>query len=312
MSSTPASPTIFARGLVEVRSPREILATLDDHGQLDGLPFMPEMLAYCGQRITVARRASRTCAVGHGFRRMQAAVFLQDVRCNGSVHDNCDRGCLLFWKEAWLKPLTADAVEEVADHTADLKAARVLARLPTRRDGAYVCQSTQLAAATTPIARWDIRPWLREVWRGDLSARECASSVWRALLRRLLRRPDVLPLTGNAVTPSRGELRLKQGEWITVKSHDDIRGTLDAGGRNRGLVFQPTMNGAAGGTYRVAFPVRRMIVETTGQMIELSNTVALEGVMCQGACVAHCPRREFLFWRESWLERAEKERHPPG
>jgi hypothetical protein len=48
-----------------------------------------------------------------------------------------------------------------------------------------------------------------------------------------------------------------------------------------------------------------MIVETTGQMIELSNTVALEGVICQGACVAHCPRQEFLFWRESWLERAE-------
>lgn len=307
MSSNHDFSAIFARRLVEVRSPRELLATLDEHGQLDGLPFMPEMLAYCGQRITVGRRANRTCAVGHGFRRMRAAVFLQDVRCNGSVHGNCDRGCLLFWKEAWLKPLSADAVEQAAGHAADLKAARVLARLPTRRDGVYVCQSTQLAAATMPIARWDLRPWLWEVWRGDLAVREFAGAVWRALLRRVLRRPDVVPLAGTAVQPSRGALRLKQGEWITVKSQDEIRGTLDARGRNRGLLFQPTMNGAAGGTFRVAFPVRRMIVETTGQMIELSNTVALEGVVCQGACVAHCPRQEYLFWRESWLERVETE-----
>src|SRR5690242_13565173 len=96
---------LLARRLVEVRSPPGILATLDQHGQLDGLPFMPEMLAFCGQRIVVARRANRTCVVGHGFRRMRSAVFLHEARCNGSVHDNCDRGCLLFWKEAWLKPL---------------------------------------------------------------------------------------------------------------------------------------------------------------------------------------------------------------
>ena len=31
--------------LVEVRSEEEILRTLDADGKLDGLPFMPEMLA---------------------------------------------------------------------------------------------------------------------------------------------------------------------------------------------------------------------------------------------------------------------------
>ena len=35
--------------IVEVRSPEEILATLDENGELDGLPFMPEMLAWCGR-----------------------------------------------------------------------------------------------------------------------------------------------------------------------------------------------------------------------------------------------------------------------
>ena len=34
---------------VLVRSPEEILATLDADGTLDGLPFMPEMLDWCGK-----------------------------------------------------------------------------------------------------------------------------------------------------------------------------------------------------------------------------------------------------------------------
>jgi hypothetical protein len=34
---------------VEVRSAAEIFATLDERGCLDALPFMPEMLSYCGK-----------------------------------------------------------------------------------------------------------------------------------------------------------------------------------------------------------------------------------------------------------------------
>src|SRR5438094_248118 len=37
--------------IVEIRSKEEILATLDEKGRLDGLPFMPEMLKYCGQYV---------------------------------------------------------------------------------------------------------------------------------------------------------------------------------------------------------------------------------------------------------------------
>jgi len=47
--------------VVEVRSHAEILATLDERGELDSLPFMPEMLQFCGQRYTVAKRASKLC-----------------------------------------------------------------------------------------------------------------------------------------------------------------------------------------------------------------------------------------------------------
>src|SRR5919201_470703 len=88
--------------LVEVRSEREILATLDERGELDSLPFMPEMLPYCGRRFRVFKVAHKTCDTieyaGVGLRRMRNAVHLENLRCDGSAHDGCQAGCLIFWK----------------------------------------------------------------------------------------------------------------------------------------------------------------------------------------------------------------------
>ncbi len=47
--------------LVEVKTPDEIFQTLDAAGALDHLPFMPEMLEFCGQRFRVSRRALTVC-----------------------------------------------------------------------------------------------------------------------------------------------------------------------------------------------------------------------------------------------------------
>jgi hypothetical protein len=46
---------------VEVRSSEEILATVDENGELDGLLFMPEMLAWCGRRPGVHKLALKLC-----------------------------------------------------------------------------------------------------------------------------------------------------------------------------------------------------------------------------------------------------------
>ena len=49
-------PHTFRRGeWAEVLSLDEIQATLDAEGQLDGLPFMPEMVKYCGRKFRVSR-----------------------------------------------------------------------------------------------------------------------------------------------------------------------------------------------------------------------------------------------------------------
>ena len=66
----------------------EIAATLDDRGELDNLPFMPEMLVYCGRRFEVWKRAHKTCdeAAGGAIRKLKNAVHLKDVRCSGEAH----------------------------------------------------------------------------------------------------------------------------------------------------------------------------------------------------------------------------------
>ena len=87
---------------IEVRSREEVLATLDQRARLDNLPFMPEMLDYCGKQLRVFKRADKACdnIEPWSIRRMKNAVHLEGVRCNGEEHDGCQAGCLIFWHEA--------------------------------------------------------------------------------------------------------------------------------------------------------------------------------------------------------------------
>src|SRR2546430_13197826 len=83
--------------VVEVRSQAEILATLDENGELESLPFMPEMLQYCGKQLTVQKVAHKLCdtLTRSGIRRMDNAVHLGGVRCDGSAHGGCQAACLI-------------------------------------------------------------------------------------------------------------------------------------------------------------------------------------------------------------------------
>src|SRR6188474_3100155 len=95
---------------VEVKSKDEILRTLDENGRLDGMPFMPEMFAFCGRRLRVNKRAHKTCdtVFPTRSRRINNAVHLE-TRCDGKAHGGCEARCLIFWKEAWLKPVDGNS-----------------------------------------------------------------------------------------------------------------------------------------------------------------------------------------------------------
>lgn len=90
-----------------VLSPQEILATLDEHGELESLPFMPEMLKSCGKQFQVDKVAVKACdtITSSGMYRMHNAVRLSNSRCDGSAHGGCQAACNIYWKDAWLRKI---------------------------------------------------------------------------------------------------------------------------------------------------------------------------------------------------------------
>jgi len=99
-------------------------------------------------------------------------------------------------------------------------------------------------------------------------------------------------------------LGLKPGEWVAVKSAEEILSTLDADLKHKGLSFDPEMLRFCRRRFRVYKNVDRIIVESTGRVREMrSPTVLLEGSVCNGQAHGGCDRSCFCFWREIWLRR---------
>jgi len=173
---------------VQVRSKEEILQTLDQHGQLEGLPFMPEMFELCGLRFRVFKRAHKTCDPPNGMdgRRMLRAVHLEEVRCNGGFHGGCQARCLVFWKESWLRrveggaqdvldvrqkpPSTGNRCEVHNGCTERDVLAGTYAQTGQANsdDPVFVCQSTQMSQATQPLRRWDLRQYVEDYTSGNV------------------------------------------------------------------------------------------------------------------------------------------------
>jgi hypothetical protein len=305
---------------VEVRSAGEILRTLDERGALDALPFMPEMVAYCGRRFAVERRTEKVCDTIQysGSRRLGDCVFLDDVRCDGAGHDGCQAECRLYWKEAWLKRVEPG---EPAPEPGDDDGRRALLELVgrstrTSTDGGgvrYRCQATEMLASSEPLSLTDPLPYVRECTSGNVSIRTFTRVMTRATVtevRRKLGRLPTPPVKGSSTrSPETPRLDLRPGEWVRVKSPDQIRETLNDKGMNRGLWFDVEMLPFCGQTFRVRRRIERLVDERDGKMIKLSSDcVTLEGVVCRGERSTQrwfCPRAIYPYWRECWLERVE-------
>jgi len=302
----PSTPTHGDK--VVVRSAQEILATLDADGRLDAMPFMPEMIAHIGQQMQLARPVERTCVEGPGLRGLTDTVFLEGARCDGGMHDGCQRACMIFWKSAWLRPAD-EAV--VIDPVAEAAALQRLSAFPTHIGNAYSCQSTQLEAASTPLPSLYVKQLIREFRRGDLAPSGLGRMLFRAIANRTraaVGLPALGLIVGRTAQASKGELGLNVGDWVRVKSQEAVRASLDARSRNRGLTFEPEMTRYLGSVHRVAHVVERIIDERQGKMVRLDRTVILDQVYCEGLCNKACPRKNPLFWREAWLERVEAPR----
>jgi hypothetical protein len=298
---------------VEVRTLDEILATLDERGTLDGIPFMPEMVRACGRRLRVLRRVEKIYDwVWHtGLRRLHDTVVLEGRRCDGGGHGGCQAMCLELWKEAWLRrPPPQGAPTPTAVSRPRLQATD-LDRLAQRVEGGtprFVCQLTELTGATAPLAWADPRHYLRDLLWGNVRLRPFLVGValrvfnwvqWkRGGVKFPLRAPARRKPTPHEVTD------LGPGELVRIKSKHEIERTLDSRSRNRGLSFDGELHRFCGGTYRVEARVERIVAEQTGRMATMPNPcIALEGVTSTGEYLAFGPQAEVIFWREIWLER---------
>lgn len=313
--------------LVEVRSAEEIMATLDENGELDALPFMPEMLQYCGQQLRVGKVAGKVCdtMTRSGMRKMEDAVHLAAVRCDGSEHGGCQAACLIYWKNAWIRPVEGAADAPIpADPEVERKVFIELSTIARRTDASgediYRCQATEiLRAAPRVLPLRDVDQYVQDLRSGNAGF----WSVLRALLVGMFNRyqyatrklPKGLRIRGalpwgflkgaEGPTPT-GQIGLQIGELVRIKSKEEIMKTLNTDLLNRGLGFDAEMARWCGKTARVLRRIDTIVDENTGKMLHMKNPcIVLDGVVCEGVFNANCPRAITAYWREIWLERVE-------
>jgi len=328
-NAVPASLGLRAGEWVQVRTREEILSTLDANGRLDELPFMPEMLRYCGKTMCVSKRAHKTCdpALGIGGRKMTSTVHLENLRCDGSAHDGCEAGCLIFWKEAWLKrldstpaapdPVPPGSIGGVGHTPCTEDTLRSEVKKPPaagESEPTYVCQNTQVKFATQPLAWWDVRQYVEDYTSGNVRLPQLATgllySAWRTVTEagvgigtamrwiydQFQRAVGGSPYPMRPYGVPRGAktpkvlLDLKEGDRVRVKPHSQILKTLDFNYRNRGLYFDAEMVPFTEREYQVGRRLKHIIDERTGKMVRFkTDAIILKDVVCE-ARYAICRR----------------------
>ncbi len=101
----------------------------------------------------------------------------------------------------------------------------------------------------------------------------------------------------------KSELRIGSGDWVEVKSFEEIFNTLDEEGKLRGLAFMKEMKQHCGRRFKVFRKLEKIVLETTGELRRIRlPTFLLEGAFCSGEAHGDCDRSCFCFWREDWLK----------
>jgi hypothetical protein len=329
---------------VVVRSKEEILATLDANGCIDNMPFMPEMLQFCGKELPVWAVAHKTCDTVNktGGRSLDRTVHLRDSLCDGSAHGGCEAECNLFWNDAWLKPANGSGDASLPPKRGTgINEEQLMAATQARQTGAngairYVCQATQIPQSTRLLRWWNVRQYWIDIRTRNYGPGFVLRTLLLAASRQLLRVPFAFrifrafnhsvhrlftgkpsPYVAGAIpagqkTPS-GQLDLQPGEWVRIKPAAEIAATLNVANKNRGMWFDSGQVPNCGRTFRVHRRVSRIIDERNGEMMSMQNPcITLHGTLCNPELAEDrllCPRNITAYWREIWLERTEA---PPG
>jgi hypothetical protein len=299
---------------------------------------MPEMVSFIGRRFVVAAHVGRACdtLTWKGTRKIEGAVILEDLRCDGTGHDGCGARCRLYWKEDWLRKvdeggparrdplLGADGIEQLVRRTATVASS----------DGQtlYRCQATELLRASTLATGWSGASLRSEMAHGNVGKARFMRVMSRAVVIRIssrAKRAAVLAVwktarsiglggfgrrmhaelnpKAKAGDPPRG---LRPGQLVQVRRWEEIVAQLDGSRKTRGLYFDVAeMRPYCGRRATILARVDHFVDEPTGRMITLkSDCYILDKVVCSGDRSENrwfCPRAIYPWWRESWLSPVE-------
>lgn len=99
--------------------------------------------------------------------------------------------------------------------------------------------------------------------------------------------------------------RLRAGDWVEVRSRDEILATL-TGGRLDGLPLMPQMLAMSGRRFQVDARAHKTCdtVDRTGGR-RMKDAVHLSGPRCDGAAYDGCGAACSIFWKQAWLRRVD-------
>lgn len=107
----------------------------------------------------------------------------------------------------------------------------------------------------------------------------------------------------------------KVGDWVEVRSLDEIRATLDAAGEREALPFMPEMARHAGRRLRVSAAMAKICGGGRGmRAVAGEPLLLLEDLRCDGTAHGRCSRECTLLWKPAWLRPAGQAPSPaaPG
>ena len=169
-------------------------------GCFEGLPLMPQMLEQCGKRFQVHKRAHKTCDTVSGHyasRRVPNGIHLGH-RCDGKAYGGCQAECLIFWKEAWLKPVSgqpgghpseAPPSADSSQGTCTIDDVMTATCVQDAKGGQprYRCQATELLNYSLPLKNWDARQYVEDYRSKNVPFRQLASVLLFAVFQKLTR-----------------------------------------------------------------------------------------------------------------------------
>ena len=295
--------------LVEVKTWPEIRATLDEHGCLEQLPFMPEMLSMSGKRARVFRCMHRLFdhRKTRRMRHMHGTVLLTGAVCDGSSHGGCEAACHTIWKAAWLRKVDPTQVDAASTTVVSVE----IGDVPGSGAGSprYTCQLTQLNAASQPLRR-GLGNSLLPLVSGNVTAPAYVVGLLTYLFNEIqhLRGGIVYPAVdavGEGKLPPE-DVPLRAGDRVVVRTAEEIRATLDPKLMHRGLWLEPDMLKHCGQPHCVEAEIRRLIDIVTGEMLVMKTPAfLLQDVHFSGERQLFNAQYEPLFWRAAWLRREE-------